>query len=188
MQDNIPDALIGAFERQYGVNFDHPDLRNERLAMRYGWTAAMEQANTEVHAAWIAGQDEARSQRPVQCLHQIQEPTVSQQLTIAQAAPGWKLVPVDATRAMTKAAQKADAYHAPHEEWLHHEWPDQKRIWDAMLAAAPTPPAQERKPLGPDGVQKLIFKLNAEHGDNWNSGDLVRAAEIHHGIGATNAD
>ena len=43
MQDNIPDALIAAFERQYGVSFDHPDLRNERLAMRYGWTAAMEQ-------------------------------------------------------------------------------------------------------------------------------------------------
>lgn len=58
----------------------------------------------------------------------------------------------------------------------------------AMLAAAPTPPAQERKPLGPHGVQKLIIKMNAEHGDNWNHGDLVRAAEIHHGIGATNAD
>ena len=75
MQDNIPDALIAAFERQYGVSFDHPDLRNERLAMRYGWTAAMEQANTEVQAAWIAGQDEVRSQRPVQCLVQISEPS-----------------------------------------------------------------------------------------------------------------
>ena len=58
----------------------------------------------------------------------------------------------------------------------------------AMLAAAPTPPAQERKPLGPYGVQKLIIKLNSEHGENWNHGDLVRAAEIHHGIGTTNAD
>ena len=84
MQDNIPDALIAAFERQYGVDWNDPALRNERLAMRYGWTAAMEQANAEVQAAWIAGQDEVRSQRPAQCLHQIQEPTVSQQLTVAQ--------------------------------------------------------------------------------------------------------
>ena len=55
----------------------------------------------------------------------------------------------------------------------------------AMLS---TPPAQERKPLGPYGVQKLIIKLNSEHVENWNHGDLVRAAEIHHGIGTTNAD
>ena len=46
---------------------------------------------------------------------------------------------------------------------------------------------QERKPLGPYGLKKLIQKLQSELGV-WNHGDLVQAVEIHHGIGATNAD
>ena len=84
MQDNIPDALSAAFERHYDFPWNEPSLRNERLAWRAAWASAMEHANTEVQAAWIAGQDEVRSQRPAPCLHQIQEPTVSQQLTVAQ--------------------------------------------------------------------------------------------------------
>ena len=68
MQDHIPDALITAFERQYDSSWNDPQLRNERLAMRYGWAAAME-AN--------------------QCLHQIQEPapaTAMDALREAEAA------------------------------------------------------------------------------------------------------
>ena len=42
MQDNIPDALIAAFERQYDTSWNDPQLRNERMAMRYGWVAAIE--------------------------------------------------------------------------------------------------------------------------------------------------
>lgn len=60
MQDHIPDALIAAFERQYDASWNDPQLRNERLAMRYGWAAAIEQK---------------------QCLFQIQEPVANQQLT-----------------------------------------------------------------------------------------------------------
>ena len=40
---------------------------------------------------------------------------------------------------------------------------------------------QERKPLGPYGLKKLIQKLQSELGV-WNHGDLVQAVEIHHGI------
>lgn len=76
MQDNIPDALITAFERQYDSSWNDPQLRNERLAMRYGWAAAVEAK---------------------QCLHQIQEPTVNQQLTVAPMA------------AMTNALREAEA-------------------------------------------------------------------------------
>ena len=42
MQDNIPEALIAAFERQYDTSWNDPQLRNERMAMRYGWVAAIE--------------------------------------------------------------------------------------------------------------------------------------------------
>lgn len=68
MQDHIPDALINAFERQYDSSWNDPQLRNERLAMRYGWAAAMEAK---------------------QCLHQIQEPapvTAMDALREAEAA------------------------------------------------------------------------------------------------------
>lgn len=51
MQDNIPDALIAAFERHYDCSWDTPALRNERLAWRAAW---------------------AEATKP--CLHQIQEP------------------------------------------------------------------------------------------------------------------
>lgn len=68
MRDHIPDALITAFERQYDSSWNDPQLRNERMAMRYGWAAAMEA-------------------KP--CLHQIQEPapaTAMDALREAEAA------------------------------------------------------------------------------------------------------
>lgn len=52
-------------------------------------------------------------------------------------------VPKEPTAEMKLAAQKADMDHSDHEEWLHENWPDFKRVWDAMIAAAP--PASEAK-------------------------------------------
>lgn len=53
---------------------------------------------------------------------------------------GWKLVPVEPTRAM------CEAFHQAHEEWDSGEdWqldsPDHQ--WKAMLAVAPTPEGEE---------------------------------------------
>jgi len=90
MQDNISCALITAFERQYDTSWDDPKLRNERLAMRYGWTAAMEAK---------------------QCLHQIQEPAAAEQAAWhagldegrAQEAPAAVAVPDELIRAAKQA-------------------------------------------------------------------------------------
>lgn len=58
----------------------------------------------------------------------------------AQVVPeGWKLVPVEPSKQMRYDAQKASMDHSPHSEWIKDEWPDVKRIWKAMLAAAPQP-------------------------------------------------
>ena len=141
MQDNIPDALSAAFERHYDLPWSEPKLRNERLAWRAAWASAMEQANTEVQAAWIAGQDEVRSQRTVQCLHQIQEPTVSQQLTVAQAAPRWKLVPVEPQDDQQLAGAQAIRFDTTP---INKMWTANK-VYREMVAAAPTPLVQERK-------------------------------------------
>lgn len=40
MQDNIPDALVTAFERHYDCSWNDPALRNERLAWRAAWAEA----------------------------------------------------------------------------------------------------------------------------------------------------
>ena len=56
MQDNIPEALIAAFERHYDFPWNEPTLRNERLAWRAAW---------------------AEETKP--CLHQIQEPAAAEQ-------------------------------------------------------------------------------------------------------------
>ena len=59
----------------------------------------------------------------------------------AQPAPsipeGWKLVPIEPTPKMMRAAQKADHDHGNHEEWLEYDGEDVKRVYRAMLAAAP---------------------------------------------------
>lgn len=49
---------------------------------------------------------------------------------------GYALVPKEPGDAMRRAAQKADHDHSPHAEWLKYEWPDFRRVWVAMLAAA----------------------------------------------------
>ena len=51
----------------------------------------------------------------------------------ANAAEGWKLVPIEPTDAMMEAAQA---------EWFKGCADPTMHVWDAMLAAAPTPAAQ----------------------------------------------
>ena len=59
----------------------------------------------------------------------------------AQPAPsvpeGWKLVPIEPTPEMMLVAQKANHDHGDHEEWLEYDGEDVKRVYRAMLAAAP---------------------------------------------------
>ena len=59
----------------------------------------------------------------------------------AQPAPiipeGWKLVPIEPTPKMMRAAQKADHDHGNHEEWLEYDGEDVKRVYRAMLASTP---------------------------------------------------
>ena len=129
MQDNIPDALIAAFESQYGVHWNHAGMRNERLAMRYGWNAAMEA-------------------KP--CLHQIQEPASVSNAT-SQAAPaavavpdGWKLVPVDLTPEMKREFMDLlmdgiDIY-VNRRDQIEIQTDSPRRIWKAVLALSPAAP------------------------------------------------
>lgn len=63
---------------------------------------------------------------------------------------GWKLVPVEPTQAMKKAAKKVDMDHGSFREWVEEDWPDHKRVWAAMLAAAPEAPAPAGKEGGND--------------------------------------
>lgn len=72
------------------------------------------------------------------------EPTwkaIEARVTEAQPAPsvpeGWKLVPIEPTPKMMRAAQKADHDHGNHEEWLEYDGEDVKPVYRAMLAAAP---------------------------------------------------
>ena len=66
---------------------------------------------------------------------------VEDNFALAQPAPiipeGWKLVPIEPTPKMMRAAQKADHDHGNHEEWLEYDGEDVKRVYRAMLAAAP---------------------------------------------------
>ena len=69
MQDNIPDALIAAFERHYAFPWDETTLRNERLAWRAAWAEAtkpcllqIQEPSSAEQAAWHAGLDAGRTQ------------------------------------------------------------------------------------------------------------------------------
>ncbi len=69
------------------------------------------------------------------------KPAVSLSAAQAGAAPeGWKLVPVKATREMLVAAQVAPAYGHP-----ETAVPTFAAVYEAMLAAAPSPKCQEDK-------------------------------------------
>lgn len=50
---------------------------------------------------------------------------------------GMVMVPREPTMAMRIAAKKADMDHTNLSDWMVRDWPEFKRIWDAMLKAAP---------------------------------------------------
>lgn len=62
----------------------------------------------------------------------------------AQAAPGWKLVPVEPTPVMM-LNQSGCQIHS-HDDATCPMRANRMKVWKHMIAAAPTPPAQERKP------------------------------------------
>ena len=65
-----------------------------------------------------------------------------------------------------------------------------QRMLDAMLAAAPTPPAQERKPLTDeqiDAIWRSPISFGAT-GSAWRREIARKIERAAHGIGATNAD
>lgn len=162
MQDNISCALITAFERQYDTSWDDPKLRNERLAMRYGWTAAME-AKQCLHqiqepaaaeqAAWHAGLDEGRAQEAPAA---VAVPT--QALTgEARAEKIRGLAPIRAKLSAAADVAVPDGWHAPGLGEVHNEdhtqmiycadgdgvaSDDLARKVRAALAATPAPDAQ----------------------------------------------
>ena len=83
-----------------------------------------------------------------------------QALSAAPAVPvGWKLVPVEPTNDMQKAA----------DEWAAKgfDWP--KAVYRAMLAASPTPPAEQQAapkaaPGGPDPADIIAGALQISRG------------------------
>lgn len=50
---------------------------------------------------------------------------------------GMVMVPREPTMAMRIAAKTADMDHTNLSDWMVSDWPEFKRIWDAMLKAAP---------------------------------------------------
>jgi hypothetical protein len=60
---------------------------------------------------------------------------------------GWKLVPVEPTEEMCRAAESCK-YASSSEQWLGGYTPENvEGIYKTMLAVAPTPPAQEDEPV-----------------------------------------
>jgi hypothetical protein len=60
---------------------------------------------------------------------------------------GWKLVPVEPTEEMCRAAESCK-YASSSKQWLGGYTPENvEGIYKTMLAVAPTPPAQEDEPV-----------------------------------------
>lgn len=71
---------------------------------------------------------------------------------------GWKLVPVEPTRAMLYDIQ----------EYSHILPPRGKRIWSHMLAAAPQPPTTEQSSAVQSQVERVPYLwYDPENGDTW---------------------
>lgn len=58
---------------------------------------------------------------------------------------GMVTVPKEPTRSMQIAAKRADMDHSSLADWLVSDWPEFKRIWDAMIAAAPPTSSADSK-------------------------------------------
>ena len=122
-----------------------------------------------------------------------------QELEAQQSVPGWKLVPVEPTKEMV------EAYLA-----LSYGFQSARTDWEAMLAAAPTPPSQqctcpsgdgslrwpcpshppepERTPLTDEQIERLrdqTFSTGNPYCpcDSKTMRKAVQAAERAHGIG-----
>lgn len=54
---------------------------------------------------------------------------------------GWKLVPIEPTAEMLKAAQRAEMDHSEHDDWLYDDIGTCQRRHKAMLEAAPKEPS-----------------------------------------------
>ncbi|WP_186260428.1 hypothetical protein [Burkholderia gladioli] len=67
------------------------------------------------------------------------------------APKGWKLVPIEATREM------ADSGHLAYDE---HGWSGFKKIWSAMLDAAPAAPVAEAEPI--DKLEPTLILTGAQ--------------------------
>lgn len=64
-------------------------------------------------------------------------PTAEQQAQAGAVPQGWKAVPVNPTPEMWKAAKSVPDPNPPYP-------PHYGLVWDAMLAASPTPPAEQQ--------------------------------------------
>ena len=65
---------------------------------------------------------------------------------LSAAPAGWKLVPVNPTPEMWKAAKSVPDPNPPYP-------PHYGLVWDAMLAASPTPPVEQAAPKAAPGEQ-----------------------------------
>ena len=65
---------------------------------------------------------------------------------LSAAPAGWKLVPEDATEEMVRATDKVNFANADTDGTMHN-------VWNVMLAASPTPPAEQAAPKAAPGEQ-----------------------------------
>ena len=186
MQDNIPNALIAAFERHYDCSWDTPALRNERLAMRYGWAAAEAGRRLEppteseietVFARLPGGAQgflkewgylqfarEILEMAPAmqsQCLHQIQEPAPVQAAPAAVAVPDERAA-FEAKFRHLDLSQKPDAWG--HARYSHDAISLAWEAWQARAALAATPAADAPAWDGklPDRLQRALNELRID--------------------------
>ncbi|WP_131361295.1 hypothetical protein [Comamonas thiooxydans] len=104
------------------MSFDHPDFRNERLAMRYGWQAAIEH-------------------KP--CLVQIQEPASMQAAPAAVAVPddhaAFERELIDNHHYVPSDFTFKDGFYGGDDDYIQFGWD----VWKARAALAATPAAVE---------------------------------------------
>lgn len=99
MKENIPDALIDAFERHYDTSWNDPALRNERLAWRAAWASKPDAAPSDQteRIAELQAQLEAIGAGGVEPLRKAAPDTATLDLTCKSTqkrlAAQWGFVP-----------------------------------------------------------------------------------------------
>ena len=143
---------------------------------------AQAQAQAEVRDIdyWIAHTSDNPTAKLIQSLHARVQELEAQQA----AVQGWKLVPMNPPEEMARAfrAEDAPAYFV----MTTIRCADFAERYAAMLSAAPTPPAQERKPLTDEQIDALWGGENVSVPQLVNRRAISRSIERAHGIGATN--